>query len=61
MLRIRNEELENDLVKYKLLYVSLLECWYPNLTSPYRYAEAMHENADREATTSQRFSSLSLR
>jgi len=44
MSRIGYEELESELVRYKLLY-----------------AEAVHENADREAGTSQRFSSLSLR
>ncbi|KAJ7462337.1 rab-GTPase-TBC domain-containing protein [Mycena galericulata] len=50
--RLRNEELEEELVRYKLLYVPTTRSQINS--QPSRYAEAMHENQD--AQSSQRIS-----
>jgi hypothetical protein len=69
MERLHNEELEGELVRYKLLYAegSLLDLCPLALmiASSLRYAEAMHENEDAQASrrlsTNTTFSSHSSR
>ena len=57
MERLKGEEVENELVRYKLLYV--LHRLLPNSTHLYRrYAEAMHETQD--ALSSHRLSKLPI-
>lgn len=54
--RMRNEELETELVRYKLLCVFSSRCG-PALLTNIRYAEAMHQSED--AMSSHRISLLS--
>ncbi len=61
MSRIGYEELERELVRYKLLWVFPIDSGRSVSYLFDRYAEVVHENADRDATSSQRYSSLSLR
>lgn len=56
MQRIKNEETENELVRYKLLWVEVV--FADSASWPYpSYAEAMHQNED--ALSSHRLSSFS--
>lgn len=60
MSRLRHEELESELVRYKLLYVQFSRHFHAVFVSPitYRYAEAMHQSED--AMSTQRVSRMSL-
>ena len=58
MSRLRHEELESELVRYKLLYVPSSEC-LTALTVFCRYAEAMHQSED--AMSGHRISLISKR
>lgn len=60
MARLRHEELESELVRYKLLYVLQGGCSRDDILMHRvnRYAEAMHENED--ALSSHRMSRMSI-
>jgi ecotropic viral integration site 5 protein len=62
MARLRHEELEGELVRYKLLYVTQAQFRLLSLLTDasnfLRYAEAMHKSED--AMSSQRVSMMSM-